>query len=81
MLAVAQAEKAAGYKMTTDEKVQIIKDRIKSLEIHVPVLENDILHSPNLDHPDKTPRFIVLQEINKALHNLRELERSLTNQG
>jgi len=74
-------ERALGYKMTIDKKIEIIKDRIKSLEIHVPVLENDILNDPEGDHPDKPSRSLILQEIQQAIQNLRDLEISLTNQG
>lgn len=66
--------------MTIEEKVKIIKDRIEALEVHVPALEQDILNNPGTDHPDKRPRAMVLQEIKKAIQDLRDLEISLTSQ-
>lgn len=66
--------------MTTEEKVKIIKDRIQALEIHVPVLERDILDNPEGDHPDKPSRSLVLQDIKNSIQALKDLEESLTSQ-
>ena len=79
-LADLQQERVAGYKMTIEEKVKIIKDRIEVLEIHVPVLEQDISNNPDGDHPDKPSRLSVLQDIKNSIQALRDLEESLTSQ-
>ena len=79
-LADLHQEKVAGYKMTIEEKVKIIKDRIQVLEIHVPVLERDILDNPDGDHPDKPSRSSVLQDIKNSIQALKDLEESLTSQ-
>jgi hypothetical protein len=52
-----------------------------SLDVHVLILENDILKNPDADHPDKMPRSIALEEIKRAIRGLQDLEISLTNQG
>jgi len=70
----------AGYKMTIEEKVKIIKDRIEILEIHIPVLEQDVLNYPDADHPDKPSRASVLYDIKKSIQALMDLELSLTSQ-
>jgi len=74
-------EKVVGHKMTIDKKIDLIKNRIMSLDVHVLILENDILKNPDADHPDKMPRSIALEEIKRAIRGLQDLEISLTNQG
>lgn len=67
--------------MTIEEKIEIINNRVEALEIHVLVLEQDILNNPGADHPEKPTRASVLKNIKQVIQALGELKITLTNQG
>lgn len=67
--------------MTIEEKIKIIENRIESLQIHVIALEQDILDNPGSDHPDKSSKRSVLEDIKQSINALNNFKMSLTNQG
>jgi hypothetical protein len=54
-------------KLSKEEKINIVKTRINLLNIHVPVLEKDILENPNSDVEGKKTRSEVLNDIKNTI--------------
>jgi len=67
-----------GHNMTNEEKINILNSKIDNFNIHIQILEKDILHNPNQDHPDKTLRQDVLNDFYAMKQALtQEIEKLL----
>ena len=58
--------------ITNDEKITEVANRLNSLKIHIPILEENIREYPDGDHPDKPSRKSVLQDIKNKVKALQE---------
>lgn len=62
------------------DKINLINNRIENMNIHISVLENDIINNPDSDVEGKINRSQVLEEF-KSIKNSLILELDLlTNQ-
>jgi hypothetical protein len=55
-----EQQRQDGHDMTNEEKIILLNNRIDNFNIHIGILEKDILDNPNDDHPDKPLRQDVL---------------------
>ena len=63
-------------KPSKEEKINIVKIRIDLLNIHVPLLEKNILEKPNEDIEGKPKRSEVLSDLkNRILVLQQEIDR------
>lgn len=62
------------------EKINIIQDRINTMNLHVTSLREDILQTPLGDHDEKPTRQYVLDDILGAIDALEIEKLALTNQ-
>jgi hypothetical protein len=70
-----------GHKMITNiEKIDIIQDKINTMNLHVTVLREDILQTPLGDHAEKPTRQSVLDSILGVIDALEIEKLALTNQ-
>ena len=67
--------------ITNIEKIEIIQNRINTINLHVAALREDILQTPNGDHPEKPTRQSVLDDILGIINVLKIEKVALTNQG
>jgi hypothetical protein len=71
-----------GHKMITNiEKIQIMQDRINTMNLHVMALREDISQAPLGDHVEKPTRQSVLDNILGIINALEIEKTALTNQG
>jgi len=71
-----------GHKMITNiDKIQIMQDRINTMNLHVTALREDISQMPLGDHPEKPSRQSVLDNILGVIDALEIEKIALTNQG
>jgi hypothetical protein len=49
--------------MTNEEQIVLLNNQISNLDVHIGVLENNILDDPDSDHPDKPLRQDVLNNL------------------
>ena len=72
-------QQVLGHNMLTNqEKIIEITNRLNSLKIHIPILEENIRDYPDKDHPDKPTRNSVLQDIKAKVGVLQEELDKLT---
>jgi hypothetical protein len=64
--------------LTNKEKIIEVTNRLNSLKIHIPILEENIKDYPDGDHPDKPTRESVLQDIKAKVGVLQEELDKLT---
>jgi hypothetical protein len=65
-----------GRNMTNEEKIEFLNIKINNFNMHINVLERDILENPNSDHPDKTTRQSVLNDFySKKQAIIQEIEK------
>lgn len=58
-----------------------MQNRINTMNFHVIALREDILQTPNGDHPEKPTRQSVLDDILGIINALEIQKTALTNQG
>lgn len=57
---IQEQQRQDGHNMTNEEKIILLNNRIDNFNIHIGVLEQDILNNPNDDYPNKPLRQDVL---------------------
>jgi hypothetical protein len=67
--------------MHNTEKIEVIQNRINTMNFHVIALREDILQTPLGDHPEKPTRQYVLDNILSVIDALEIEKLALTNQG
>jgi hypothetical protein len=63
------------------EKIEMIQNKIKTIEFHVIALREDIVNSPLGDIPEKPSRQSVLDDTLRIINALEAEIEALTNQG
>ena len=70
------------HKMITNlEKIEIIQNKINTMNLHVIAIREDILQAPYADHAEKPTRQSVLDDILGIINALEIQKTALTNQG
>jgi hypothetical protein len=67
--------------ITNIEKIEIMQNRINTMNLHVTSLREDILQAPYAEHAEKPTRQSVLDDILGIINALEIQKTSLTNQG
>jgi len=67
--------------ITNIEKIEIMQNRINTMNLHVTALLEDISQAPLGDHPEKPTRQSVLDNILDIIDDLEIEKIALTNQG
>jgi hypothetical protein len=67
--------------ITNVEKIEIIQNRINTINLHVAALREDISQAPLGDHVEKPTRQSVLDNILGIIDALEIEKTALTNQG
>lgn len=63
------------------DKIEIIQNKINSMNLHATALREDISKEPLGDHPDKPTRQSVLNDILSVIDAMEIEKLALTNQG
>jgi len=62
-LELQERQQVTGHNMINkDDKIEILNNEISNANIHIAVLQNDILENPNADTDEKPTRQYVLNE-------------------
>jgi hypothetical protein len=67
--------------ITLEEKINIINNRIDNINIHIEILQQDIVNNPDEDVEGKRPRAEVLNDFYLKRSAMLEEREALTNQG
>jgi hypothetical protein len=67
--------------ITNIEKIDILQNRINTMNLHVTALREDISQAPFGDHAEKPTRQSVLDNILGIIDDLEIEKIALTNQG
>ena len=52
-----------GHNMTNEEQIVLLNNQIDNFDVHIDILEKNILDYPDSDHPDKPLRQDVLNSL------------------